>query len=92
MIHDGFANSVDDSRRRSLFDPLAVEDQLVIRTKKKVDTDLPFAGAPRVKMWRQMVRGVEPEIQSLQNNRLYPSHARLGFIEPPEYEYTPYRT
>lgn len=92
MIHDGFANSVDDSRRRSLFDPLAVEDQLVIRTKKKVDTDLPFATAPRVKMWRQMVRGVEPKIQALDDNRVYLPHERLGFIEPPEYEYTPNRT
>jgi hypothetical protein len=91
MIHDGFANSVDDSRRRSLFDPLAIEDQFVIRTKKKVHTDLPFAAAPRVKMRRQMVRGVEPKIQAVEDNRVYLPHARL-FIEPPEYEYTPDRT
>jgi hypothetical protein len=45
-----------------------------------------------VKMRRQMVRGVEPEIQAFQDNDLYLSHARLGFIEPPEYEYTSYRT
>jgi hypothetical protein len=39
-----------------------------------------------------MVRGVEPEIQAFQDNDLYLSHARLGFVEPPEYEYTSYRT
>ncbi len=61
MIHDGFANFVDDPCRRSLLDPLAVEDQFVIRTKKKVDTDFPLAAAPSVKMLRQMVRGVEPK-------------------------------
>src|SRR5438128_1899634 len=51
-----------------------------------------LAGTPRVKMRREMVRGVEPEIQAFQDNDLYLSHARLDFIEPPEYEYASYRT
>jgi hypothetical protein len=34
----------------------------------------------------------EPEIQAFQDNDLYLSHARLGVIEPPEYQYTSYRT
>jgi hypothetical protein len=39
-----------------------------------------------------MVRGVEPQIDACQANRLYPSHARLGFIRPLDYEYTFDRT
>jgi hypothetical protein len=37
-----------------------------------------------VEMRRQMVRGVEPKIQTFQGNRIYPSHTRLDFIGPPE--------
>lgn len=92
MLHDGFANLCEQLRRRGLLAPLAIEYQFVIRAKEKVDPDLPLAATPRVKMRRQMVRGVEPEIQAFQDNDLYLSHARLGFIEPPEYEYTSYRT
>src|ERR1041384_2782154 len=92
MFHDGFANFGEDLRRRILLGPLAIERQFAIRTKKQVHTDLPLAAASRVEMRRQMVRGVEPEIQALQVSRLYLSHARLDFIEPPEYEYTLYRT
>src|SRR6266545_1086463 len=92
MRHNGFANSGEDLPRRIFLGPFAVEHQFVIRTKKKVDANLPLATAPRVEMWGQVVRGVEPEIQAFQDNDLYPSHARPGFIEPPEYEYTPYRT
>jgi len=92
MLHNRFANSGEDLRRRVLLGPLAVEHQFVIRTKKKADANLPLATAPRVEMWRQVVRRVEPEIQASQDNDLYLSHARLGFIEPPEYEYTSYRT
>jgi hypothetical protein len=84
MLHDGFANFGEGLRRRTLLGPLAIEHQFVIRTKKEVDTNLPFAAAPRVKMRRQMVRGVEPEVQALQDHDLYLAHARLGFIEPPE--------
>ena len=92
MLHDAFANSCEQLRRRGLLAPLAIEYQFVIRAKEKVDLDLPLAATPRVKMRRQMVRGVEPEIQAFQDNDLYLSRARLGFIEPPEYEYTSYRT
>jgi hypothetical protein len=92
MLHDGFANSCEQLSRRVLLAPLAIEYQFVIRAKEKVDPDLPLAATPRVKMRRQMVRGVEPEIQAFQDNDLYLSHARLGFVEPPEYEYTSYRT
>jgi hypothetical protein len=84
MLHDGFANFGEDLRRGIFLGPLAIERQFLIRTKKEVDTDLPFAAALRMKMRRQMVRGVEPEIQALQGKRLYPAHTRLGFIGPPE--------
>jgi hypothetical protein len=70
----------------------AIEHQFVIRTKKKVDANLPLATAPRVEMGRQVVRAVEPQIQAFQDNGLCLSHARLGFIGPPEYEHTPHRT
>ena len=92
MLRDGFANTCEQLRRRILPAPLAIECQFVICAKEKVDPDLPLAATPRVKMRRQMVRGVEPEIQPLQDNDLYLSHARLDFIEPPEHEYTLYRT
>ena len=67
MFHDDLPNLGEDLRRGVLFAPLAIEYQFVVRAKKKVDVDLPLATALRVKMRRQMVRGVEPEIQTFQD-------------------------
>ena len=81
MLHDGWANSREHLCRRVLLASLAIEYQSALRAKEKVDPDLPLAAAPRVKIRRQMVGG---EIQAVQNDRLYPSHTRLGFTGPPE--------
>lgn len=91
MLDDSSANSSENLGRGILFGPLAIEDQFVIGTKKEVDTNLPFAAAPRVKMRRPMVRGVEPEIQALQTASTFPTHASAS-SNLPEYEYTPDRT
>ena len=71
---------------------LRFEYQFIIRAKEKVHSDLPLAATPRVTMRRQMVRGVEPEIQAFQDNDIYLSHSPLDCTVPPEYEYTSYRT
>lgn len=77
MLQGRLQNGGPIDSRGTLPAPLDLEDETVIRALKKKHADLPLAASTGVYVRREVVRGVDPQLQPLERESLDSSQRSL---------------